>query len=65
MCFLEECQKCNKVTIAFIMNTKNVHVLVNVHSTVNKASGDCRFSLMLPKLHERHAKIKILGQTLP
>lgn len=62
MCFLKQCQKCNKVITAFIMNTKNVHVLVNVHLTVNKASG-CRFSLMLPKLHDRHPKIKILGQS--
>lgn len=57
MCFLKECQKCNKVISAFIMNTKNVHVLVNVHPTVTKVSGDCRFSLMLPKLHELHAEI--------
>lgn len=34
MCFLKECQKCNKAITAFIMNTKNVHILVNVHLTV-------------------------------
>lgn len=36
MCFLKECQKCNKVITAFIMNTKNVHVSVNVHSTITR-----------------------------
>lgn len=36
MCFLKQCQKCNKVVTAFIMNTKNVHVLVNVHLTVTR-----------------------------
>lgn len=36
MCFLKECPKCNKVITAFITNTKNVHVLVNVHLTVTR-----------------------------
>lgn len=35
MCFLKECQKCNKVITAF-MNTKNVHTLVTVRSTVTR-----------------------------
>lgn len=36
MCFLKECQKCNKVITAFIINTKNVHILVTVHSAVTR-----------------------------
>lgn len=48
MCFLKECQKCNKVITAFIMNTKNVHTLVTVRSTVTRLLATVDLVWMFP-----------------